>query len=134
MIAYNSLSAFLDVPPALQMIKRSPHIMPAIFSNGQKTRVNNSIMRSADMSPHAGIFQDIVTVDDVQRYKPTPEVYFYPAEKVGKQKTQLSELWLVSGNLFDITGAKNAGLRAARVDRAGIGWRDRMIEDGVPDV
>jgi hypothetical protein len=85
-------------------------------------------MRSADLSPHAGIFQDIITVDDVQRYKPTPEVYFCLAEKVGEQKTKLGELWFASGNPFDITGAKNGGLRA------GIGWRDRVIEDGVPDV
>jgi 2-haloacid dehalogenase len=134
MVGYDSLSAFPDVPPALQRIRKSLHITPVIFSNGQNTMVNNSVMHSADLSPHAEIFQDIMTVDDVQRYKPTPEVYFYLAEKVGKQRTQLSELWLVSGNPFDITGAKNAGLRAAWVDRAGIGWRDRMIEDGVPDV
>ena len=93
--------------------------------------VNNSVMPLADLSPHAGVFQDIITVDDVQRYKPTPEVYFYLAEKVSKPRTQSSELWLVSGNPFDTTGAKNVGLRAAWVDRA---WRDRMIEDGVPDV
>ena len=59
----------------------------------------------------------LITVDGVQRYKLTPEVYFYLAEKVGKQKTQVGKLWLDSGNPFNITGAKNADLKAAWVDR-----------------
>src|ERR1700733_13382788 len=88
-----------------------PHHAGNIFQ-WAKDNVNNSVMRSADLSPHAGIFQDIITVDDVQRYKPTPEVYFCLAEKVGEQKTKLGELWFASGNPFDITGAKNGGLRA----------------------
>ena len=121
MVACGSPSAFLGVPTSLQRIRRFLHITLVIFSNMQKTMVNNSVMRSANLFPRARIFQDIITVDDVQRYKPTREVYFYLAEKICKQMTRLSELWLIHGNLFDVTGAKNVGLRAARVDRAGIG-------------
>lgn len=58
----------------------------------------------------------------------------YLASLVGKQPHEYRDIWLVSVNPFGITGSKNAGLNAAWVDRAGLGWRDGLIEDGVPTV
>lgn len=132
--SYDSLSTFPDVAAALERINSSPNLVPVIFSNGQKSMVENSVLRSHDLGPQAGVFADIITVDEVQKFKPTPDVYYYLARLVGKQPHEYRDIWLVSGNPFDITGSKNAGLNAAWVDRAGLGWRDGLIEDGVPTV
>ncbi|KAL2868890.1 Haloacid dehalogenase-like hydrolase-domain-containing protein [Aspergillus lucknowensis] len=134
MKSYDSLSTFPDVAAALEKINSAPNLTPVIFSNGQKSMVENSVIRSMDLGPQANVFADIITVDDVQKFKPTPEVYQYLAKRVGKQPHQYKDIWLVSGNPFDITGSKNAGLNAAWVDRSGLGWRDGLIEDGVPTV
>jgi len=36
-------------------------------------------------------------------------------------------MWLVSGNPFDIVGARAVGMQAAWVDRAGNGWTDGLV-------
>ena len=35
-------------------------------------------------------------------------------------------MWLVSGNPFDVVGARAVGMQAAWVDRAGKGWQDKL--------
>ena len=47
----------------------------------------------------------------------------------------MDQIWLVSGNPFDIVGARALGMKAAWVDRAGLGWTDRLVDgDGGPTV
>ena len=98
--------------------------------------VTNSVKSSPDLGPHASVFKEIVTVEEVKKFKPSPEVYYHLARKVGKSREQMSELWLVSGNPFDVVGARAVGMQAAWVDRAGNGWTDQLIqgETGGPTV
>lgn len=35
-------------------------------------------------------------------------------------------MWLVSGNPFDVVGARSVGMQAAWVDRGGKGWVDGL--------
>jgi len=42
----------------------------------------------------------------------------------------MKDLWLVSGNPFDVTGARHSGMNAIWVDRAGNGWVDRFGREG----
>ncbi|CAL5867361.1 uncharacterized protein PFLUO_LOCUS1577 [Penicillium psychrofluorescens] len=119
--AYDHLSTFSDVNPALSRLGAESTLKAVIFSNGTQTMVSNSVLRSKDLAPHASVFQDIVTVDQVQRYKPTRASYQHLADQVGKEP---SELWLVSGNPFDIVGARSMGMNAIWVDRACAGWKD----------
>lgn len=88
--------------------------------------VSSSVTKSPSLSPHASIFKDLITVEDIKCYKPHPKVYYHLAEKVGKGKEEMGSIWLVSGNPFDIVGARNMGMQAAWVDRAGGGWIDRL--------
>ena len=39
----------------------------------------------------------------------------------------MGDIWLVSGNPFDVVGAKAMGMKAAWVDRAGSGWADQLV-------
>ncbi|CEJ54412.1 hypothetical protein PMG11_00726 [Penicillium brasilianum] len=129
MEAYDDLSTFPDVSPALDRIAADPTFHAVVFSNGAKAMVSNSVMQSKDLAPHAGVFQDLITVDEVQHYKPSRASYRHLAEKVGKKPSQMSELWLVSGNPFDVVGARSMGMNAIWVDRAGRGWQDAAVPD-----
>lgn len=134
--AYDSLSTFPDVAPALDAIARIEGIKAVVFSNGTDSMVGNSIKLSPDLSPHAPVFKDIITVEEVQCYKPHPNVYFHLADKVGKDRANIGEIWLVSGNPFDIVGARSVGMQACWVDRGGDGWKDELIQgaSGQPTV
>jgi 2-haloacid dehalogenase len=132
MAAYDSLSTFADVEPALTKIASNPHITAVVFSNGTKTMVSNSVYHSQDLSPQAKVFQHIITVDDVKKYKPAPDTYLHLADRVGKDRSQTNEMWLVSGNPFDIIGSRSVGMKAAWVDRANRGWQDAAVPDLQP--
>jgi 2-haloacid dehalogenase len=126
MDAYDHLSTFPDVNPALKRLENNSSIECVVFSNGTKTMVANSVGGSRDLN--SSVFQDLVTVDIVGVFKPAPEVYHFLAEKVGRAG-QENQIWLVSGNPFDVVGARACGLQAAWVDRAGFGWQDRLGQE-----
>ena len=125
MEAYDSLSTFPDVEPALQKLASNQDIECVVFSNGTRSMVSNSINMSKDLSPHSAVFKDIITVDDVKKFKPAPEVYEHLARQVGKVGKE-DQMWLISGNPFDVVGARACGMQAAWVDRAGNGWQDKQ--------
>jgi 2-haloacid dehalogenase len=56
----------------------------------------------------------VVSVDDVQTYKPDPTVYRHLVARGGESADRT---WLVSSNAWDVLGAKSAGLRSAWVRR-----------------
>jgi 2-haloacid dehalogenase len=123
MEAYDSLSTFPDVNPALKRLESNSNINCVVFSNGTQTMVSNSVNRSQDLN--SSVFKDFVTVDFVRAFKPAPEVYKFLAQKVDRVG-QEDTIWLVSGNPFDVVGARACGLQAAWVDRVGAGWQDRL--------
>ncbi|KAL9578904.1 MAG: hypothetical protein Q9212_005417, partial [Teloschistes hypoglaucus] len=94
MSAYDSLSTFPDVAPALKSLANSPSITPVVFSNGTQQMVGNSVYHSPDLSPHASVFSDIITVEEVKKFKPHPDVYQHLAKKVGKSGDQMGGMWL----------------------------------------
>ena len=125
MESYDSLSTFSDVAPTLKKLSSNPDIECVVFSNGTQRMVSNSVNNSRELSPYASVFRNLIVVDSVGSFKPAPEVYRYLAqrtEKVGKE----NEIWLVSGNPFDVVGARAVGMQVAWVDRAGNGWQDML--------
>lgn len=90
--------------------------------------VSASVHESPSLSPHASVFSDIVVVEEVKKFKPARDVYWHLAEKVGKKRSEMGDMWLVTGNPFDVVGAVSVGMKAAWVDRAGAGWVDRLGE------
>ncbi|KAL2870567.1 haloacid dehalogenase, type II [Aspergillus lucknowensis] len=133
MNAYDSLSTFPDVKPTLNELDAIPTVRAVVFSNGTQSMVSNSVRSSPDLAPHATVFADIVSVDGVKQFKPAPAVYLHLAERVGKA-AQLEDVWLVSGNPFDVVGARSVGLNAIWVDRAGQGWIDAAVPGERPTV
>ncbi|KAL8681069.1 MAG: hypothetical protein Q9186_002781 [Xanthomendoza sp. 1 TL-2023] len=136
MAAYDSLSTFPDVGPALESLAKASSITPVVFSNGTQQMVGNSVRKSPDLSPYSEVFQNIITVEEVGKFKPHPDVYHHLAKKVGRGKEQMNDIWLVSGNPFDVVGAKAVGMKACWVNRATGEWNDALIdgEAGKPDL
>ena len=98
-----------------------------------------TLTNSPEIKPHAHVFKDVVVVEPMKRFKPCPSVYEHLCEKVGKKERKegsLKKVWLISGNPFDIVGAKACGMGACWVDRSGAGWMDECVGgvQGKPDV
>jgi 2-haloacid dehalogenase len=128
MKAYDSLSTFPDVPPALKSLSSNPGVTAVVFSNGTSAMVTASVTQSPDLSPHASAFQDLISIEAIKMFKPTPEAYMYLAQKVGKEKSEMGDMFLISGNPFDVVGARATGMKAIWVDRPGNGWLDALVE------
>ncbi len=80
---------------------------------------------------HAGLtayFEQILSVDAVQRFKPAPEPYRMAAERLD---VAIGDVRLVAAHAWDVAGALRAGCAAAFVARPGK-VLDPLIE--VPDV
>ncbi len=131
---YDRLDAFPDVAPMLQTLTSAEHeqiiTKKVIFSNGTEAMVSSSVKNSPSLSPYAHHFDDIVTVDECRKFKPAPETYHHLAAKVGKDvndRKAMGEVWLVSGNPFDVVGGRAVGMNAIWIDRTGSGWQDAMM-------
>ena len=106
--AYNSLATFPDVAVALRNIGSDENIEAYIFTNGSKEMVTSSVTKSPGMGPYQNVFKELITVEEVHSFKPDRKVYEYFLRKVGKED-DVSSVWLVTSNPFDVVGAKTAG-------------------------
>lgn len=107
---YTRLPVFPDVEKCLTSCLDSGHDIYA-FSNGSSAAVKKLL-------EHAGInslFDDIVSTEDVHMFKPGPDVYNHFTKTSG---AVISDTWLISGNSFDVMGARACGWNAAWVQRS----------------
>jgi 2-haloacid dehalogenase len=109
MDAYMSLAAFPDVRPGLQSLK-TQGVRLGILSNGEP-----KMLEAAAVS--AGIrdlLDQIISVEDVRIFKPSPRVYNLGPERMGVSPM---ELGFVSSNSWDVNGATSAGLTTFWIQR-----------------
>jgi 2-haloacid dehalogenase len=107
--AYLHLPTFSDVRSGLDRLRHSGHKVVAL-TNGVERSVRGLLQ-------HAGIaryFEAVLSADQIATFKPDPAVY-----ALLRQVTDVnpSETWLVSGNPFDVIGAKACGLKVAWLRR-----------------
>jgi len=108
--AYLVLSAFPDVKPGLEALRRQG-LRLGILSNGEP-RMLEAAARSAGILP---LLDDIVSVEEVKVFKPSPRVYNLATERLGVRN---AELGFVSSNSWDIAGAASAGLTTLWIQRS----------------
>jgi 2-haloacid dehalogenase len=110
MDGYRVLPPFADVQEALPLLKKEGFRLFA-FSNGRAQDV-------ADLLQNSGIksyFEDIISTDEIQSFKPNPAVYAHFLRRSGASGHQA---WLISGNPFDVIGAISTGMMGAWVKRS----------------
>lgn len=110
MAVYAELPAFPDVVPALDQL-RDAGMRCVAFSNGTADAVS-ALLKRAGVDQH---MDDVVSVDDIKRFKPDPSVYAFLRTRL---ETRPEQTWLISSNPFDVIGAAHAGLRSAWVRRS----------------
>ncbi len=107
---YSILPVFPDVIEALENLNTADYGLYA-FSNGTADAVKSLL-------EHAGIlcyFIDVISVDEIKTFKPDPAVYHHLLKRCN---TAAESSWLISGNAFDVMGAKSAGLRGIWLQRS----------------
>ena len=107
MESYLHLEIFSDVRPALAKLSR---FKLAILSNGTP-RMLSAAVESAGLN---GVFTDVISVDEVKIYKPSPSVYGLVSKHLGVPNSAVA---FVSSNFWDIAGAKSFGFWTCWVNR-----------------
>ena len=108
--AYRVLPMFGDVPDALRTLRAGDFRLCA-FSNGSADAVGTLLEHEGIL----GWFEEIVSVDEVESFKPDPKVYRH---LLNRCRAEARDTWLVSSNPFDVMGARAAGLRAVWLQRS----------------
>ena len=109
MNAYLHLRAFPDASAGLKQLAGRTL---AILSNGSP-RMLAAVVSSAGLD---GVFRQVISVDEIRIYKPSPRVYRLAVDKLGVQP---SSVLFVSSNAWDVGGAKASGFRTCWVNRDG---------------
>jgi len=110
MEAYLTLTAFPDVKPGLETLKRQG-LRLAILSNGEP-RMLELAAKSAGIDT---LLDMIISVEEIKIFKVSPRVY-----QLGLERLQVSRsaLGFVSSNSWDINGAASAGLATFWIQRS----------------
>ena len=109
---YARLTAFPENPAALAALKQRGLLL-GILSNGDPDMLAMSV-KSAGMD---GVFEHLLSIDAVRRYKTTAEAYSLGPQAFG---CPAPELLFVSSNCWDAVGATWYGYHAFWINRGGL--------------
>ncbi len=109
MDSYLELKAWPDVPPALHAL-RGADIRLSVLSNATR-KILDSGLENAGL---AGVFEHVISTDDIRTYKPDPRAYQMAADAFGLRK---EEILFVAFGGWDAAGARAFGYRTFWVNR-----------------
>jgi len=125
--AYLNLDPFPEVPGVLRSLHQENKL--TILSNGTEKMIRAVLKRSSLLS----LFHEVMSVDRVKAYKPSPRVYALAPRTLRIPK---NKILFVSSNTWDASGAKAFGFKVAWVNRKGqvafdeLGYRpDHEVKD-----
>jgi 2-haloacid dehalogenase len=118
MSAWQELSPFVDVLPALQKLKSKYRLV--VLSNGEAHYLDYLVKKRLNFDFHA-----VISVEQVGAFKPHPGVYRRAAVIL---KLEVGECMMVSAHPFDLVGARACGYRAAYVNRYGLPYEDTSFQ------
>ena len=108
--AYLKLDAFADARAVLDGLKARGRRL-AILSNGSPRMLATAV----EAAGFAGLFDAVLSVDAVRRYKPRSEVYALATDALA---VAAADAAFVSSNRWDVMGAVSFGFNAFWVNRA----------------
>jgi 2-haloacid dehalogenase len=109
MEAYLTLTAFADVRPGLDALKRNG-LRLAILSNGEP----KMLKVAATNAGIAELLDAVISVEEVKVFNPSPQVYSLISRHLGTDRRSVG---FVSSNSWDVAGAASAGLRTFWIQR-----------------
>lgn len=107
---YQSLPVFKDVVKALQSISERSDLKIYALTNGPLEDVER-LFEDEGINQY---FIDIISADEIRKYKPDPAVYQHFLERTG---ARADDSWLISGNGFDVIGATTFGFNSVWIKR-----------------
>jgi 2-haloacid dehalogenase len=107
-----SLPPHPDVAPALQRLFGAGLRLAALTNSPPDAAVSQ--LTAAGLAP---LFEVMMSVDAVGKFKPAPEVYEMAAERLGVAP---AEMMMVAAHDWDVAGAMRAGCAGAYVLRPGM--------------
>lgn len=128
---FEELEPHPDVLPALEFLA-SRGMRCAALSNSSN-RVLTAQIVNAGLTDY---FERLISVDEVEMFKPAPEVYLHAASELG---VEMGHMWMVAAHDWDITGAIRAGANGAFIGRGGatpslLGEQPTIIGSDMGDV
>ena len=106
---YKILSPFKEVQETLKILNKKNYKL-AILSNGTPSLLNE-LVKSNNLE---NLFDDIFSIENVEIYKPSSQVYDLPIKKYNIQKNEVAFL---SANTWDVSGGGNYGYHSIWVNR-----------------
>lgn len=104
-----TLPPYPDAAPALARLKKEGLRLAALTNGTLKSA--RAQLKHADLDDY---FEEIMSADEVECYKPAPEPYHTAAKRLDVKP---KEVRLVAAHAWDIAGAHAAGLKTAFVAR-----------------
>jgi 2-haloacid dehalogenase len=120
---YSELSAYQEVPEVLANLKAAGHRL-AVLSNASPSM----LVKALDAAGISEWFDELLSVDVLKCYKPTPAVYQLIPDRFDCKP---SDVTFFSSNNWDVSGAGAFGFKTIWVNRTGVAW-DNL--PGKPDV
>jgi 2-haloacid dehalogenase len=108
MQAFLAPTIFSDVKPALDALVGTPM---AILSNGSPKMLESAVQENG----LSAYFAEIISVDRVKTYKPSPRVYALAPEILSLAP---EEILFISSNAWDVAGAKAFGYKVCWCNRS----------------
>lgn len=103
------IAAHPDVAAAFEKL-RAADVRILTLTNGSKENTQK-LLRQAQLD---SFVEQVITIDEVQQWKPRREVYRHAARQAGVEPTQMA---LVAAHAWDVQGARRAGLVTGWVQR-----------------
>jgi 2-haloacid dehalogenase len=114
---YSELSAYQEVPEVLANLKAAGHRL-AVLSNASPSM----LVKALDAAGISEWFDELLSVDVLKCYKPTPAVYQLIPERFDCKP---SDVTFFSSNNWDVSGAGAFGFKTIWVNRTGVAWDTR---------
>ena len=118
------MDRFPDVQKTLQKMKAEDKFDLVMFSNGSHVTLKNA-RSTHDILKIVFPEKTVLSVDDVQAYKPSRKAYNHLLKSVDKMERP-QDVVLISSNPFDICGARAMGMEALWINRTNGGWIDQL--------
>ena len=111
MSGVRNLPPFPDVKPALEQLRDRGYRL-VVLTNSARSGAESTLTNGGV----AGYFERILSVEMVQTYKPSPQVYQAAARELGITP---SDMMMIAAHNWDTTGAFRAGCQTAFITRPG---------------